>query len=140
MAKSFLDPETPLEVQMSTKQQLAGGALFKHQRDMVAHALTTGLKDLERASNLVGAFDDMEDRPTQDRVREAHREMTEAATHPLGHALRLLGSRLNDMGHRRRSNLADSSKHRWDLIGSSNHLFSQPLMPVLPYVSRICQL
>ena len=45
LAKSFLDPEPPLEVQMSTKQQLADSAIRKHQRDMglVAHALTTGL-------------------------------------------------------------------------------------------------
>ena len=44
LAKSFLDPAPPLEVQMSTKQQLADDTLRKHQRDMglVAHALTTG--------------------------------------------------------------------------------------------------
>ena len=54
----------------------------------------------------------MEDGPKKDRVREAHKEMTQAATHPLGHALRLLGSRFNDLGHRRRSNLAGSMSDR----------------------------
>ena len=80
---------------------------------LVAHALTNALEDLECASNhLMGAFYKMEDGPTKDRVRETHREMTQAATHPLGHALRLLGSRFNDLGHRRRSNLAGSTSDR----------------------------
>ena len=60
----------------------------------------------------MGTFDEMEDGPTKDRVKEAQREMTQAATHPLGHALRILGSRFNDLGHKRRSNLAASTNDR----------------------------
>ena len=76
LAKSFLDPEPPLDVPVSAKQQLADGALRKHQRDMglVVHALTTGLKDLDRASNLLmGVFEEIRNGHTKDRVREAQR-------------------------------------------------------------------
>ena len=111
-AKPFLDPEPPMEVQMTAKQQLADGALRKQQRDMglIAHALTTGLEDLERASNhLMRACDDMFDEDAKNRVLEAHKEMTQAATHPLGHALRLLASRFNDLSQKRRNHLAGST-------------------------------
>ena len=35
--------------------------------------------------------------------------MSQAATHPLGHALRLLGARFNDLGHKRKNHLASST-------------------------------
>ena len=64
----------------------------RHQRDMglAAHAHTTGLEDLERASvHLLRVTEAMEDGPAKEGILESHREMTQAATHPLGHALRL---------------------------------------------------
>ena len=50
-AKPFPDPEPPVEVQLSLRQSQAGGVFRRQQRDkaLVAHALSTGLKDLERA-------------------------------------------------------------------------------------------
>ena len=46
------------------------------------------------------------------RVREAHRDMAQATTHPLGHSLRLLGSQLIDLGQRSCNNLAGSTNDR----------------------------
>ena len=85
------------------------------QRDMglIAHALLTGLKDLERASvHLQRATEDLEEGPAKDRVMEAHKEMSQAATHPSGHTLRLLGTKFNDLGHKRRNHLASSTAER----------------------------
>ena len=50
-SKPFLDPEPPVDVQTSLRQSQAGGVFRRQQRDMavVAHTLSTGLKDLERA-------------------------------------------------------------------------------------------
>ena len=47
----------------------------KHQRDMglAAHALTTGLEDLERASvRLLRATEAMEDGPAKEGILESH--------------------------------------------------------------------
>ena len=87
---------------MSLKQSQAGGVFRRQQRDMdlVAHALSTGLEDLERASvHIQRASEDLEEGPAEDRVLEANKEMYQAARHPLGHALRLLEARFNDLGH-----------------------------------------
>ena len=42
----------------------------------------------------------------------AHREVTQASTHPLGHALRILASKFNDVANHRRTALAMSSSDR----------------------------
>ena len=65
-AKPFLDPEPPVEVQMLLRQSQAGGVFWRQQRDMalVAHALSTGLKDLERALvHIQQASEDLEEIP-----------------------------------------------------------------------------
>ena len=51
-AAPFLDPQPPVEVRLSVKHLQQDGAMRRHQRDMglAAHALTTGLEELERAS------------------------------------------------------------------------------------------
>ena len=38
--------------------------------------------------------------------------MSQAATHPLGHTVRLLGARFNDRGHMRRNQLESSTADR----------------------------
>ena len=63
-AKPFLDPEPPVVVQMSLRRSQAGGVFRRQQSDMavVAHALSTGLKDLERASvHIQRASEDLEE-------------------------------------------------------------------------------
>ena len=65
--------------------------------DLVAHGMSQGLEHLERAwVHLQGASEDLEEVLAKDRVLEAHKEMSQAATRPLGHALRLLGARFNE--------------------------------------------
>ena len=113
--KSFLDPEPLVEVQMSLKQSHAGGVFRRQQRDMdlVAHGMSQGLEDLERAwVHLQGASEDLEEVLAKDRVLEAHKEMSQAVTHPLGHALRLLGARFNDLENKKRNHLAFSTANR----------------------------
>ena len=64
--KPFLDPEPPVEVQVSLKQSHACGVFRRQQRDMVllAHALSTGSKDLKRASvHIQQASEDLEEDP-----------------------------------------------------------------------------
>ena len=99
-AAPYLDPEPPVEVRLSMKHLQQNGATRRHQRDMglAAHALTTGLEDLERASvRLLRVIEAMEDGPAKEGILESHREMTQAATHPLGHALRLMASQFNEI-------------------------------------------
>ena len=89
--------------------------LRRRQKDLgiIAHALTTGLDDLEGASkHLLSAVDDLEEGPIKDRILEAHREVTQASTHPLGHALRILASKYNDVANQRRIALAMTSSDR----------------------------
>ena len=108
-AKPFLDQEVPLEIPTSTKFQVTDLAMRKQQRDMglVAHAITTGLEDLEGASaHLLSTVEEMTDGPVKDRLMQAHREVTQASTHPLGHALRLLGSKFNDLASKRKNLLS----------------------------------
>ena len=65
-AKTFLDPEPPMQVQMLLRQSQAGGVFWRQQRDMtlVTHALSTGLKDLERALvHIQRASEDLEESP-----------------------------------------------------------------------------
>ena len=114
-AKSFLDSEPPVEVQMLLRQGQDGGVFWRQQRDMtlVIHALSTGLKDFERALvHIQRDSEDLEESPVSDRVLETHTEMYQAARHPMGHALRLLGARFNDLGHKRRNHLASSLADR----------------------------
>ena len=92
-AKPFLDPETPVEVHMSLKQSQAGVIPRRQQRDMalVAHALSTGLEDSDKALvHFLQTSEDLE----EGLAKRCHKEMSQAATHPLGHGLRLLGARL----------------------------------------------
>ena len=66
-----------------------------------------GLIDLEGAStHFLSAVEEIGEGPVRERLLQAHREMTQASTHPLGHALRMLGSRFNDGANKRRQNLA----------------------------------
>ena len=65
-AKPFLDPKPPVEVQMLLRQSQAGGVFWRQQRDMalVTHALSTGLKDLERALvHIKRESEDLEESP-----------------------------------------------------------------------------
>ena len=97
------------------KQRQSGGVFLRQQRDrdLVGHDLSTGLEDLEKASvHLQRASEDLEEGPGKDRVLETHKEMSQAATHPLGHTLRLLGARFNDVGHKRMNHLASSTADR----------------------------
>ena len=79
--------------------------LRRQQRELglIAHALTTGLNDLEGAStHFLSAVEEIGEGPVRERLLQAHREMTQASTH----ALRMLGSRFNDAANKRRQNLA----------------------------------
>ena len=78
---------------------------------LVAHAITTGLEDLEGASaHPLSTDEEMTDGPVKDRLMQAHREVTHTpthtSTHPLGHALRLLGSKFNDLASKRKNLLS----------------------------------
>ena len=100
---------------MLLRQGQDGGVFWRQQRDMtlVIHALSTGLKDFERALvHIQWDSEDLEESPVSDRVLETHTEMYQAARHPMGHALRLLGARFNDLGHKRRNHLASSLADR----------------------------
>ena len=69
--RPFLDAKPPVEVRLSMKHLQQDGAMRKHQRDMglSAHALTTGLEDLERASVcLMRATEAMEDGPDKEGI------------------------------------------------------------------------
>ena len=114
-AKPFLDAEAPMEIPTNTRFQAADATLRRRQKDLgiIAHALTTGLDDLEGASkHLLSAVDDLEEGPIKDRILEAHREVTQASTHPLGHALRILASKFNDVAKQRRTALETTSLDR----------------------------
>ena len=83
--------------------------LRRQQKDLglITHALATGLNDLEGASTyFLSAVEEIEEGSVRERLLHAHREMTQASTHPLEHALRMLGSRFNDLANKRRQNLA----------------------------------
>ena len=54
----------------------------------------------------------MEDGPAKEGILESHREMTQAATHPLGHALRLMALQFNEIGQKRRANIASGTPGR----------------------------
>ena len=108
-AKPFLDQEIPVEVPTTLRCQTADMVLRRQQRELglIAHALTTGLNDLEGAStHFLSAVEEIGEGPVRERLLQAHREMTQASTHPLGHALRMLVSRFNDAANKRRQNLA----------------------------------
>ena len=45
----------------------------------------------------------------KDRLLQAHREVTQASTHPLGHALRIIASKFNDIANQRRAALASTT-------------------------------
>ena len=114
-AKPFLDAEAPMEIPTNTRFQAADATLRQRQKDLgiIAHALTTGLDDLEGASkHLLLAVDDLEEGPIKDRILEAHREVTQASTHPLGHALRILASKFNDVANQMKTALAMTSSDR----------------------------
>ena len=99
-------------MEIPTRFQAADATLRQRQKDfgIIAHALTTGLDDLEGASkHLLSAVDDLEEGPIKDRILEAHREVTQASTHPLGHALRILASKYNDVANQKRTALAMTS-------------------------------
>ena len=111
-AKPFIDSEAPMEIPTSSRFQAADGLLRRTQRDMgvIAHALTTGLDDLEGAANhLISATNELEEGPVKDRLLQAHREVTQASTHPLGHALRIIASKFNDIANQRRAALASTT-------------------------------
>ena len=108
-AKPFLDQEIPVEVPTTLRCQTADMVLRRQQRELglIGHALTTGLNDLEGAStHFLSAVEEIGEGPVRERLLQAHREMTQASTHPLGHALRMLRSRFNDAANKRRRNLA----------------------------------
>ena len=72
-AAPSLHPEPPVEVRLSVKHLQQDGATRKQQRDMglAAHALTTCLEDLERASvRLLRATVAMEDGPAKKGILE----------------------------------------------------------------------
>ena len=100
-AKPFIDSEAPMEISTS-RFQAADGLLRRRQRDMgvIVHALTTGLDDLEGAANhLISATNELEEGPVKDRLLQAHREVTQASTHPLDHALRIIAFKFNDIAN-----------------------------------------
>ena len=105
----------------------------------VAHSLTTGLEDLARALNhLMGAFMEMKNGTTTDRVCEAHRENCprQLLIPWVIHALMLCatgGAAIWQVPRVIGCWLSTSSKHLWDLIRCLNRLY----MPVLPDASRI---
>ena len=131
----FLDPEIPAEVRLSVKHLQQDGATRRHQRDM-GHALTTGLEALEtglealeRASGrLLRAAEAMEDGPAKEGILESHREMTQAATTPLGHALRLIVSQFNKIGQNRRANIAS---------GTPDRILAEQIK-IIPWASTVC--
>ena len=121
----FLDPEPPVDVRLSMKHLQQDGATRRHQKDLglAAHALTTGLEDLERPSvRLLRATEAMEDGPANEGILESHREVTQAATHPLGHAIRLMASQFNEIGS-----------------GTPDRILAEQIK-VIPWASTVCSL
>ena len=113
-AKSFLDGEA-MEIPMNTKFEAADATLRRGQKDLgiITHDLTTGLDDLEGASNhLLSAVNDLEEGPVKERIMAAHSEVTQASTHHLGHAVRILASKFNDVANQRETGLAMTSSDR----------------------------
>ena len=124
--------EAPMEIPTNTRFQAADATLRRRQKDLgiIAHALTTGLDDLEGASkHLLSAVDDLEEGPIKDRILEAHREVTQASTHPLGHALRILASKFNDVANQRRTALATTSSDR--VLSQFDSLLASSLQPAI---------
>ena len=75
-AKPFIDSEAPMEIPTSSRFQAADGLFRRRQRDIgvIAHALTTGLYDLEGAANhLISATNELGEGPVKDRLLQAHR-------------------------------------------------------------------
>ena len=96
---------------------------------LVPHTLTTGLEDLERASvRLLRATEAMEDGPPKEGILESHREMTQAAAHPLGHAFRLMVSQINEIGQNRRANIAS---------GTPDRILAEKIK-VIPWALTVC--
>ena len=135
-AKPFPDAEAPMEIPTNTKFQVADATLRRRQKDLgiIAHAHTTRLDDLEGASKyLLSAVNDLEEGPVKDRIMEAHREVTQASTHFLGHALRIPASKFNDVANQRRTALAMTSSDRVlsQLIKTTPLGFDSSLAPSL---------
>ena len=111
-AKPFIDSEALMEIPTSSRFQATDGLLRRRQRDMgvIAHALTTSLDDLEGAANqLISANNELEEGPVKDRLLQAHKELTQASTHLLGHVLRIIASKFNDIAKQRRAALASTT-------------------------------
>ena len=100
--KTFLNPGPPdVVVQMSLKQSrwcITATAERYGPSGPCSVDRTQRLR--ESFGHLQQDSENLEEGPIKDRVLDAHKEMSQAATHPLGHALLLLGARFNDLGQR----------------------------------------
>ena len=126
-AKPIIDSEAPMEIPKSSRFQATDSLLRRGQRDMgvIVHALTTGLDDLEGAANdLISETDKLEEGPVKDRLLQAHKEVTQAFTHPLGHALRIIASKLNDIANQRRAALTSTTN---DQVPMAQQIRATPL-------------
>ena len=70
----------------------------------------------------------MEDGPPKEGILESHREMTQAAAHPLGHAFRLMVSQINGLGQKRRANIAS---------GTPDRILAEKIK-VIPWALTVC--